>query len=509
MNRNAPRLRAPGFPAVFALLPVLVLLFAGAAAADPPVPTVDAEPRLHGIPVQEYDDRRAALAADLGDGVILAMGSAAPPQDYIPFHQNSLFRYLTGFTEPDAALLIVVAGGERTEMLFVNPRDPARETWEGLRMGPERSLQATGIPGRSRVDLQGVVDSLLVDHDELRVVGPFQPGASVLNDVTQRVRQLVEGHEGVTLTPVNARVNALRAIKSEAELELLRRSVAMTVEAHREAARWIAPDRNEFEIQAVIEKTFRRYGSERPAFASIVGSGPNSTILHYNANDRFMEEGDVMVVDIGASFAGYAADVTRTYPVNGRFSPEQRAIYQLVRDAQAAAEAMAGPGMTMGQMNAEASRILAEGLTELGLIASPEATWETATGGQALQLQLFYMHGLGHGIGLDVHDPAPNVLAPGAVISIEPGIYVRPNLLTEVIPDTPANRAMIEAMRPAFERFVGIGVRIEDNFIITGNGVEWISPAPREIDEIEAALAAPRAGEDRRSEWVEWSRTGG
>jgi len=465
-----------------------------------------AAPLAGQVSSDEFAYRRAALAAAVGEGVILAMGSSAPPQDYIPFHQNSLFRYLTGFTEPDAALIMVAAGGELYETLFVNPRDPGRETWEGLRMGPARSLETTGIPGRSVAELSSVVDSLLAHHRELRVVGPFQPSGVVQNDVTQRVRLLVEGHDHVSVRTINSDVNALRAIKSEAELELLRRTVAITVEAHRQVAAHLAPGRNEFEIQAVLEMTFRRYGAERPAFASIVGSGPNSTILHYNANDRFMEDGDMVVVDIGASYGGYAADVTRSYPVNGRFSAEQRAIYQLVRDAQAAAEAMARPGVSMGEMNAEASRILAEGLADLGLIEASDATFQTAAGTRAPQLQLFYMHGLGHGIGLDVHDPAPSPLAAGAVISIEPGLYVRPNLLTEVVPATPANRAMIEAIRPAFERFVGIGVRIEDDYIVTDGGVEWISPAPREIDEIEEALARPRAGGDRNAEWVEWYR---
>ncbi|CAN5724128.1 Xaa-Pro aminopeptidase [soil metagenome] len=489
----------PGFPVRSApggLAFVGALLLSAAVAV----------PLAGQVTSDEFADRRAALAASVGDGVILAVGSAAPPQDYIPFHQNSLFRYLTGFTEPDAALVMVAAGGDLHEILFVNPRDAGRETWEGIRMGPERSVETTGIPGRSVAALSAVVDSLLAHHSELRVVGPYQPSGVVLNDVTQRVRLLVDGHDGVSVRTINSDVNALRAVKSDAELELLRRSVDITVEAHREVAAYLAPGRNEFEIQAVLEGTFRRYGSERPAFASIVGSGPNSTILHYNANDRFMEDGDMVVVDIGASFGGYAADVTRSYPVNGRFSPEQRAIYQLVRDAQAAAEAMAGPGASMGAMNAEASRILAAGLVDLGLIDAADATYETAMGTRAPQLQLYYMHGLGHGIGLDVHDPAPSPLEAGAVISIEPGLYVRPNLLVEVVADTPANRDMIERIRPAFERFVGIGVRIEDDYIITREGFEWISPAPREIDEIEAALGARREGGDRNAEWVEWYR---
>jgi Xaa-Pro aminopeptidase len=455
---------------------------------------------------EEYAARRAALVDRIGDGLVLAFGSAAPPQDYLSFHQNPLFRYLTGFTEPDAALVLVANKGTITEILFVNDRDPARETWEGLRMGPLASLSRTGIPGRSIGDLPVVLDSLLALHSELRVVGPVQPGAAIQNDVTQRLEQLLDGKDRVGVRPVNAQVNALRAVKSPAEIDLLRRSVALTVEAHREVAAHLAPGRNEFEIQAVVESTFRRYGSERTAFASIVGSGPNSTILHYNANNRFMESGDVVVVDIGASFEGYAADVTRTYPVNGRFTEDQRAIYQLVRDAQEAAARMAGPGARMSVMNAEASRVLAEGLAQLGLIESPDATYETETGAQAPQLRLFYMHGLGHGIGLEVHDPAPDPLEPGALISIEPGIYVRPNVLTEVLPDTPRNRALAAAIGEAVARYSGIGVRIEDDYLITASGAEWISPAPREVAEIEAVLAAPRAGTDRRADWVEWHR---
>ncbi len=458
------------------------------------------------VTTEEYAERRSALATAIGDGLVLAVGNAAPPQDYIPFHQNSLFRYLTGFTEPDAALVMVIEGGETTEVLFVNPRDPGRETWEGLRMGPERSEAETGLPGRSVTDLTAVMDSLLLHHSELRLVGPYQPGAPVMNDVTQRVDALIDQHDDVRVRPINQQVNALRAMKSEGERELLRRTVAITVEAHRQAALRLAPGRNEFEIQAAIEATFRRYGSERPAFASIVGSGPNSTVLHYNANNRFMEDGDVVVIDIGASLGGYAADVTRTYPVNGRFTPEQRDIYQLVRDAQAAAEAIVAPGVGMLRMNAEASRVLAEGLAELGLIESPEAVFEVAPGQFAPQLRLFYMHGLGHGIGLDVHDPAPEPLEPGAAFSIEPGLYVRPNLLDEVIEDTPANRRMIEAIRPAFERYRGIGVRIEDDYLLTEEGLEWLSPAPREIEELEALLATPHADEDRNEEWIEWYR---
>ncbi len=460
---------------------------------------------------QEYAERRGALAAVTGEGVILAMGSAAPPQDYIPFHQNSPFRYLTGFTEPDAALLMEVREGEVAwEALFVNPRDPATETWEGYRVGPEGAREATGIQGRSVEELQQALDSLVAAAGarELQVVGAYDPDAAIRNDVTQRVEHLVEGHDNLQVsTAPNGHITTLRGVKSEAELELLRKTTAITVEAHREVMRAVQPGMNEFEIQALVEYTFRRYGSERPAFASIVGSGPNSTILHYNQNDRFMEEGDVLLVDIGSGYGGYAADITRTIPVSGTFSEPQREIYQLVRDAQAAAEELAEPGVHFGQIAQAAAEVLARGLAELGLIESPDATYEGEDGQEIPQLRLFYMHGLGHGIGLDVHDPWPPVLEPGVAFTIEPGVYVRRNLFDEVIPDTPRNRALMEAIRPAYERYENIGVRIEDDYIVTEEGLERISPVPREVDEIEALMAEPWDGPaPRNQEWVEWYR---
>lgn len=465
---------------------------------------------LTSIPLSEFADRRAGLTAVVGDGWILTMGSASPPQDYIPFHQNSPFRYLTGFTEPDAALLLRAEGGRVAwETIFVLPRDPATETWEGYRIGPDHVEERIGVPGRSTHEMAHVVDSILdVDGVErLHVVGAYDPGATVRNDVTQRIEGLLGGRNGVEVTSANTHVNVLRGVKSEAEVELLRRSIDITAEAHRAVGRVIRPGRNEFEVQALLEYIFRRNGSERPAFASIVGSGPNSTILHYNANDRFMEDGEVVVIDVGASYGGYAADITRTYPVNGRFTDAQREIYQLVLDAQAAAEQLAAPGVTVGQLNQAANRVLAEGLTELGLIQAPDATFEDELGRQVPQIRLFYMHSLGHGIGLDVHDPWPSTLEPGTTFTIEPGIYVRPNLFDEVIPDTEANRGMMTAIRPAFERYVDIGVRIEDDYLVTEDGPEWLSPAPRAIEAVESLMSESieLAGE-RRDEWVEWYR---
>jgi Xaa-Pro aminopeptidase len=262
--------------------------------------------------------------------------------------------------------------------------------------------------------------------------------------------------------------------------------------------RAVRAEANEYEVEATIEAAFRRNGAERPSFATIVGSGPNATILHYNANDRLIQPGDVVVMDIGASYNGYSADVTRTVPANGTFSPEQRLVYQIVRDAQAAAERLAQPGMIAQRMSDTAAAVIAAGLTRLGLIESPTATFDVVGRNgamrQASQAGLYYMHGLGHGIGLEVHDPEQyyfdGTISQGSAFTIEPGIYVRQNLL-EILVDTPRNRALIAKLRPAVERYKNIGVRIEDDYIVTEKGLEWISRAPREIAEIEAMMRRP------------------
>jgi Xaa-Pro aminopeptidase len=249
----------------------------------------------------------------------------------------------------------------------------------------------------------------------------------------------------------------------------------------------------------LIEYIFRRNGADRPSFASIIGSGPNSTTLHYNADDRVIERGDLVVMDIGASYKGYAADVTRTIPASGVYSPQQRAVYQIVRDAQAAAERQAKLGALSQLMSDSAAVVLAAGLTRLGLIESPIATYDCDLAGQTAQcqqLELYYMHGVGHGIGLEVHDPDQfyysQKIAAGSAFTIEPGIYVRANVL-DVLLDTPRNRALAAKLRPAVEQYRNIGVRIEDDYVATSTGVEWISRAPRELSEIEAIMRTPRS----------------
>ena len=464
--------------------------------------------QLHAqIPDTEYGQRRAAIAAAIRNGIVIVLGSPEPGQDYIAFNQNSSFTYMTGFNEPDAALVMVVKSGAivGAPMLFVQPSDPGREVWTGHRLGVPNVRAALGLDGRRAASLDASVDSLMSADPaaQLLMVGSFDSSDRFLSPEDQWTAAVLKRHPGATVKSATAIVDRLREVKSPAELDFIRRAVNITVGAEKDAMRLIDPGINEFEVQALIEYDFRRNGADRPSFSSIVGSGPNSTTLHYNADDRYIETNDMIVIDIGASFRGYAADVTRSVPASGIFSPIQRDIYSAVRAAQAAAEKAGAVNGSGGAMSAAADASLDQSLSKLGLIDKPGATYDcdAASARQCSQRSLFYMHGLGHGIGLDVHDPgassAGGTLVPGSAFTIEPGVYVRANLL-EIIPKTPRNQAIIVRIGRAVRKYADIGVRIEDDYIVTPGGIEWISRAPREISEIEAMMREPWTGPSPR-----------
>ncbi len=513
-----------------AALAVVLAIVPASALAQGPVAaptggsdtwTVPATAAPAPISRAEHARRRAALAARMSDGVLVVLGADEPEADYMVFAQNSPFRYLTGLVEPGAALVVHKAGGTVREMLFVQPRDPSREVWEGSRLGADAARTLTGIPARTRPSLNATLDSLLAagPAKKLYVVSPLTNDGS--SNPYQRPDQqfaaaVAQRNAGTEVEWLDEQLFAIRAVKSPAELDHLRRAIHITVLAQRQAMLSTEPGMNEFEIHGLIEGTFRRNGAERPGFGTIVGSGPNSTTLHYRTADRFMQAGETLVMDIGAAYRGYTADVMRTVPVSGRFSPEQRQVYEIVLAAQKAAEAQARPGADLMTLSRTAAMTVAGGLARLGLIESPEALYDCRMGGQVgecPQFFLFYMHGLGHGLGLDVHDPEPAYpdfggrFVVGSAFTIEPGIYVRQDVL-DYLPDTPRNRAMIAKLRPAVQKYRNIGVRIEDDYFITASGVERVSDgAPREIAEIEALMA--RAGgwnRDRRPGVVEWYR---
>ena len=466
---------------------------------------------------KEFASRREALLKKVGDGVIVAFGAHEPAQDYLSFFQAPSFYYLTGVREPDAALVMVKKAGQVNATLFVQPRLPAREVWTGARLGTAAVESLTGIRGRSSEELTAVLDSLAGTGQQFLVVGDVAaheaeaqgqvaPARTADDQLLDRLKQK---HATLRITSVNDVVEQLRGTKSPAELSLIKQAVEITVLAQKEAISALTDGINEFELQALIDFTFRRNGADRPAFATIVGSGPNSTTLHYNRNDRFIDINDMVVMDIGASYKGYAADITRTVPASGHFSTSQRDIYQLVRDVQAAAERQAVPGAPSRLMNDSANAVMAAGLARLKLIDAPDATYDCSTGPtprQCPQYRLYYMHGLGHGIGLEVHDPDQYYytarLSPGSAFTIEPGIYVREHVLEEM-PDTPRNREIAGRLRQFVAFYKNIGVRIEDDYAVTDRGVERLSAdAPREIAELEALMKAGSTGPAKRNKEI-------
>jgi Xaa-Pro aminopeptidase len=312
------------------------------------------------------------------------------------------------------------------------------------------------------------------------------------------VRRLKARHPGLEVHDATPAEEALRAKKSAAEIAIMQKAADISVLGHRAVLQAVHPGVNEYEIQALMEYTFRKNGADRPSYASIVGSGPNSTTLHYDQDDRVMRAGEVILMDVAAQYEGYAADVTRTLPVSGTFTADQRAIYQIVRDAQAAGERQVRPGVRSSQEVDSIRTVVAVGLQRLGLIDSARATVDPPPGfcGRSAtcpQAMLFMPHGPGHGLGLDVHDPAqwytpPYEFGVGDAFTIEPGIYIRPSMI-DALPDTPRNRAYVSRIRPLLERYANIGVRIEDDYVVTPTGVQRLTAgAPREIAEIESLM---------------------
>ena len=461
------------------------------------------------ITAQEYSDRRATLASRLPDGLFIVRGGESPVQDYLSFYQTNGFLYLTGYREPDAALILNKRGSDASWTLFVQTKIPAQEVWSGRRYGPDSASKATGLTTKPITEFEATVDSLLKASPKLAYLPDLAEGGDTLNNDGRFLDELRKKHSGLEVTSAGAIVTSMRSKKSAAEMDLIQRASAISMEAHAEAARALEPGMNEFEIQALIEYTFRRYGADRPAYASIVGSGPNSTVLHYNRDDRYMKAGDLLLIDAAASYSGYAADVTRTFPVSGKFTPEQREVYQIVRDAQSAAERTAKPGVAWRDVSRAASQVISEGLARLGLIESPTATYECGNADnprKCPQASLYYMHGLGHGIGLAVHDPDQKDregIGIGSTYTIEPGIYVRQELL-DIIPKA-GNEALLAKIAPAVRKYANTGVRIEDDYIVTEAGVKWVSCVAREADEVEALMREPVKGPSARdAERVNW-----
>ncbi len=455
------------------------------------------------IPRTEYAARRDSLLARIDSGVVIAFG--APDAVGIRrWVQHPAFRYLTGFLEPNAVLVLVKRGGSNSGTLFTASRDPRRALYDGFPPDSTTVARQTGLVVRSLPALRPTVDSLVASGLPVHELRDFATADAATQDTLTRggrfIADLTTRTQGLTVRSLHPALDSLRQRKSPAELKLLRQAITVTVEAHKDALRTTRPGMWEYQVEALVESVFRRSGCDGPSFTSIIGSGPNSTQYHYMTNNRRMQAGEVVVMDIGAACGGYAADVTRTIPVSGRFTREQRAIYQLVRDAQAASERVAKPGAPWQAWRDSTRAVEARGLARLGLTESVDATFDPPWAERCktdpvycTQAFLYMAHGLGHGIGLEVHDPphpwfGTGTFQVGDVFTIEPGIYISTRLL-DMLADTPKNRSMIAKVRPVVERYQNIGIRIEDDYLITRDGVEWLSRAPREIAEIERLRA--------------------
>ncbi|MGF6181566.1 Xaa-Pro aminopeptidase [Massilia sp. UYP32] len=434
--------------------------------------------------------RRAQLLGRMQPGAVAVLGTAlAAPRngdsDY-PYRHDSHFYYLTGFAEPESFVVLVAARGElpaRT-ILFCREKNVEREIWDGFRFGPEAARDAFGFDEAWPIDeLDARMADVLADAPALYYA--LGHGAELDARVAGWLRAVrARGRSGVaapqTMHYLLGMLDEMRLVKDEHEIALMARAGAISGEAHARAMRATRPGMFEYEIEAELLHEFRRNGAQFPAYPSIVASGPQACVLHYNANDRRVEDGDLVLIDAGCELDGYASDITRTYPANGRFSDAQRTLYELVLRAQAAALAAIHPGRPYSAIHDAAVRVLTEGMLDLGLLdRNKVGTLDEAIATRAYTQ--FYMHGTGHWLGMDVHDVGAyrdvtlpdkpsRPLLPGMALTVEPGIYVRPG---EGVP----------------ERFWNIGIRIEDDVVVTDAGCHILSAdAPKEVADIEALM---------------------
>ena len=449
-------------------LPLVALaLLAGGQGTVAPYP----EDEDDLISSAEYRARRETLMAKIPAGTAAVFFTNPLQQrsndtDYA-FRANSDFWYLTGCTEPESALVLcpdgmTIDGKQIREVLFVQSRNPAEETWTGRRMGAERAAARLGIemslPNARFKD--GI--AAITGKRRARVAGI--PGATGL---LARMIETAKPAEAPTNSDpsLTREIGILRTVKSPKELELMRRAVDSSVQAHMEAIRTAGAGMREWDVQALVEYLFARNGCEAVAYGSIVGSGENSCTLHYMSNRRLMKDGEMVCMDVGGEYHGYASDVTRSYPVNGKFSPEQGAIYNLVLEAQNAGIAVCRSGADFNAADKVARVIIGNGLVKLGIIAKPGDN------------RRYFMHGTSHYVGLDVHDPQyVRTLAPNQVLTVEPGIYIAPG-------------------SPCDKKWWGIGVRIEDDILVTdGDPVNLSGKLPRDIPALEALMAQEGLG---------------
>ena len=478
--------------------------------------------------VSDLAARRKAVMEKIGEKGILIL-YAAEPRNYAgdvdwPYRQENNFYYLTGIAQEGSAL-VLIPGAAVKEILFMAPSNPAQESWTGHILTVEEGRKISGIeqvwdarqldpflaalmpqaksilepkragrgggmhgrlpePAAIPIDVAGVFRATidLASKGQLEVNMLATPSVEYTRE-RELAEKLKTVDPAVKVTSATAMFAQLRRVKSARELDMLQHAVNITAEAFQRAYTVAAPNTPEYEIQAQFEFTFLRRNAHW-GYPCIVASGMNATTLHYESNRDTMKAGDLLLMDDAAEFDGYSVDVTRTIPVNGKFSKEQADIYRIVWEAQQAGFRMAKPGHQMRggaeSVQGAAVEVFKQGLFKLGLITDVN---------NAQQVTIWFNHGIGHGIGLNVHDPGSPELQPGMAVTVEPGIYIRPDALDN-LPKTAENEKFIAAVRPAFEKYKGIGVRIEDDVLVTNGEPKVLSAMiPSKLEEVEASIA--------------------
>ena len=492
----------------------------------PPAPVFDEETRL-----AELAARRARVAQSVGVKGILILFSTEPrvyanDVDYEYRQENNLY-YLTNLKQKGATLVLTPSNDATPAILFLPRRNPAMETWTGHMYSPEEASQISGIKEiwaasefepflralRNHEFYRPKAEKILMSANPAAVDGSAPSGFEKLfafagkNDA--ELHMLVPGPadsleyrqeqrfaaewarsaSGYSIKDATLMFVEMRLRKSPFEIALMQHAIDITTEAHERA--WVAAGdaKWEYEVDAQVAYTFKLRNADHWGYPSIVGCGPNATTLHYEESQGRVGAGELLLMDVGAEYDHYTADVTRTFPVSGKFSPAQAEIYQIVYDAQEAGAKAARPGALKSDVHRAATEVIKDGLIKLGLIVDRNSD----------QYRLWFMHGTSHWLGMNVHDvgdfpgrPEPR-LEPGMVFTNEPGIYIRPDALDN-LPKTEKNEKFIAAVRPAFEKYKNIGVRIEDDMLITPSGVKWLTEAlPRKMSAIEFFIARARA----------------
>jgi Xaa-Pro aminopeptidase len=501
----------------------------------PPAPNISEADRL-----AELSARRQEVMKRMGDKAVMVLFGAEPrvytnDVDYHYRQENNLY-YLTGVKQEDATLVLIPGAKRTREILFMPPRDPRNETWHGHMMSAdeararsgvqevwdgdllngflaflapraEQSVAKRGSVSKPKAQLaeqwqnefQTLIEAVKSDQGEIYLLAPST------NRDLREYRQEYEFAEALKAAPAGLKFKPaapifaeLRQVKSPWEQKLMQHAVDITTEAFHRVFAAAAPAMREYEIQAEYEYTFRRRGADNWGYPCIVGAGPNATTLHYITSQDRLDDGDLLLTDCAAEYDHYSADITRTIPVNGKFTKEQADIYNVVFEAQTEAIKLARPGNFLSggdpknTINGRSTEVIKEELLRLGLITSKENN----------EYRTWFMHGTGHMLGMNVHDVGSpgKALAPGMILTVEPGIYIRPDAL-DVLPKTPENQRFIKAVRPAFEKYKGIGVRIEDDILVTsGEPVNMSSAIPRKLEDVEAMMARLKQ-ELRKSGW--------